>query len=592
MHGRAYTLRLLSAQAGAVLLIVAASTAPAELHFYPPASYPAGPGARSLATSDFDADGAADLAVAAVEGNAVVVLRGAGDGSFVPQSMELGFEPVTVMVGDPNADTTPDLIVLGLNYIAVLLGRGDCTFQPPGGDTTLYPSRQPMAMAVGDLDGDAVDDVVTAVRYDRMAVFLSRGDGTFAPEAAYAGPGSVNVMEIGEFMGNDGVPDIVAASPQVVNVLRGAGAGHLGGVATTLTGILVPDAMDVVDFDADGNLDLVITNTRYSSESIGVYYGRGDGRFGFGGALVSGKRPTAVAAGDLNGDAIADIAATADTPNDVVVFTGRGGRAFDPPMSMESGPMPSSAVVADLNGDLVPDIAVADSVRGEVAIYLNYGQGPLMDVTGFPAGDGPAGVATGEFSGDALSDVAVTDRESGLVAMLAGRGDGRLAPAVFFPAGERPGAVVAADLDRDARTDLVLANGTDPGTIAVLRGVVGGGFSAPRFFLAGVRPAAIALGDVSSDGVLDLAVANEAFGGTVALLRGEDGADFSAASYYPAGIDPAGVTLVDLNGDSFLDVAVANAGSNDVTVLEPSLSSPRISWPSRILTDCTLPVSR
>src|SRR5262249_40364414 len=148
--------------------------------------------------------------------NTVSVLLGAGDGSFqAAHSYTVGFEPVSVAVGDVNADGIPDLVVA--NYgdpvpgvypdpgtLSILLGNGDGTFQAA---LTLAAGFGPNSVALGDLNGDGKLDIVTtnfvlvapsdsfpyALEQD-VLVFLGNGDGTFQAAQSYgAGLGPVSI---------------------------------------------------------------------------------------------------------------------------------------------------------------------------------------------------------------------------------------------------------------------------------------------------------------------------------------------------------------------------------------------------------------
>ena len=130
--------------------------------FQPPVNYAAGINdVTALVAGDFNGDGRVDLAVAGnnVAGAGIVsVLLGNGDGTFQrPVTIAAGINDVTALVaGDFDGDGRVDLAVAGNNVagagvVAVLLGDGDGTFQPPVNYAagTIFPS----ALVAGDFDG-------------------------------------------------------------------------------------------------------------------------------------------------------------------------------------------------------------------------------------------------------------------------------------------------------------------------------------------------------------------------------------------------------------------------------------------------------
>ena len=73
-----------------------------------------------------------------------------------------------------NADGLPDLLISNFSShdVSVLLGNGDSTFQP---QTTLAAGSLTSSVAVADLDGDTVLDVVTSNSLSgSLAVLIAR----------------------------------------------------------------------------------------------------------------------------------------------------------------------------------------------------------------------------------------------------------------------------------------------------------------------------------------------------------------------------------------------------------------------------------
>ena len=224
-----------------------------------------------MAVGYFNGGKILDLAVVGQNAYAVSVLRGDGTGNFQQaQILNVGIFPVSVAVGDFNGDGIQDLAVANADFnepnfnsssISVLLGSGN-GFQPA---RTFALGYTPWSVAVGDFNGDGKPDLAVANRggdifYSpvTVSVVLGIGDGSFA------------------------------ATPKVV----GVGAN--------------PSSVAVRDFNGDKIPDLAVADA--GSNTVTVLKGKGDGTFTTVQTLTVGNNPAAVAAGDFNGDGIQDLA--------------------------------------------------------------------------------------------------------------------------------------------------------------------------------------------------------------------------------------------------------------------------------------------
>ena len=89
-----------------------------------------------MVADDFNGDGRIDLATAAPDG--VSILLGNGDGTFqAAKPYSLGFSPTAIVAGDFSDNGILDLAAIGTpasgtgGELAILMGNGDGTFQPP-----------------------------------------------------------------------------------------------------------------------------------------------------------------------------------------------------------------------------------------------------------------------------------------------------------------------------------------------------------------------------------------------------------------------------------------------------------------------------
>ena len=152
----------------AVVNVLFAAVAQAQdVSFEAAQNFAAGRYPASVAVGDFNDDGVLDLAVPLAGSDSalsglVAVLLGNGDGSFqAARSFVTGRWPLSIAVGDFNGDGLQDLAVanLGSVDISVLLGNGDGTFQ---GAQTFWAESAPLSVVVGDFNGDGLPDLAVA----------------------------------------------------------------------------------------------------------------------------------------------------------------------------------------------------------------------------------------------------------------------------------------------------------------------------------------------------------------------------------------------------------------------------------------------
>ncbi len=118
---------------------------------------------------------------------ALVMASEASAGTLFPgPKFAAGVDPFSVAVADLDGDTVPDLVTANLlsDNVSVLLGNGDGTFLTAA---AFAAGDGPLSVAVADLDGDTVPDLVTANQNsDDVSVLLGNGDGTFQAAASFA----------------------------------------------------------------------------------------------------------------------------------------------------------------------------------------------------------------------------------------------------------------------------------------------------------------------------------------------------------------------------------------------------------------------
>jgi hypothetical protein len=485
-----------------------------------------------------------------------------------------------VAVGDFNGDGKPDLVVPyyeNPGQVAVLLGNGDGTFQQPkvSGNAGALPD----ALAVGDFNGDGKLDVVVA-DYSRgyngtVTLMLGNGDGTFQPGVSYSAGLNPFAIVTGDF-NNDGRLDVAVLdssnSSGVANVIiyLGNGKGSLT-LAPSLTSSEFPSAIATGDFNGDGNLDLVVANSR--SDNVTVFLGNGNGTFQAGKNTYVGSIQSLVVA-DLNKDGKLDLVASGYGATSVSLLLGNGDGTFQSPSSVATGVgIIEGVTISDVNGDGNPDLLVAGgdgsplSATPSMTVLFGNGNGTFQTAVGYNVAWGLQQIVVADFNGDGNPDVAALNYSSSSITVALGKGEGTFVAAPTYAVGEGPALGFSADFNNDGIPDLAIP--IDSGaSVAVLLGKGDGTFpsNGTGSTSGSVGPGSIAVGDFNRDGNLDVASTNINVGNLMVELGNGKGG-FGTPSYYIADDGSQSMTTADVNGDGILDLIAVNGGSNDVSVL-------------------------
>jgi len=343
---------------------------------------------------------------------------------------------------------------------------------------------RPQAVAIGDLDGDGLDDVVMtstpattaqANPTGRLLVFLQGKNGKSAAPVSYASSAGYSVA-LGDVNG-DGKKDVVVDG---VGVFLQSGGGKLRAMQTLATQE-GSQRVRIADFNGDRRDDVASLPAAADAGDVDLFLQEG-GKLAPGRAFAL-RQPGCddLEAGDVTGDGRADL-----------------------------------VVVSD-RGSMTQNIAVLPQVEG----------GGFGEPTYYDTGeDLHTGVAIGDVDGDGRDDILVISGggKNGSapfphVGVLLRQADGGFASAVFYETAAKPTGIEVADMDLDGRDDVVVLH--DGGQVGVyVQGTDGFLGIERRFALpAGSyhNPHGLAIGDVDGDGLPDVVAAND--NGGLAVLR-------------------------------------------------------------------------
>jgi len=468
------------------------------------------PGNRpsSVAADDLDGDGDKDLVVAAAS-SILSIWWNQGDGTFLP-APALAPMASSVAIADFDRNGTPDVAALASSSRGVwfLLNDGAGRF-----GAEQLSSVDISIVTPGDFDGDgAIDLALTGTRTNTTTVLWSGVRRTF--ELRESQEVAIDARPHGAAVGDvngDGLDDVlVGTGPEhAIAVLINQGNDTLPAGERFDTHTIRVEDVAAGDLDQDGDIDMVGADT--AADLLVVFLNPGDGRFSETTSYKAGTQPRWVTAVDLTGDGFPDLVHSNSDSNTISRRDNLGDATFGPRTTIRVGLGPRGIAPQDYDGDGDIDLAVSNAQSGTISLLFNDGPevGGAFSPVEVLAVPGTANfVVGGDLDGDGAPDLAVASASDSTVAIFPNAGGGAFPDVSLVALGrEVPGYVGAADIDRDGDLDLVTANGGSC-SISVLAGLGDGTFPFPIHYRAGIIPLVTLAVDLGGDGDLDLVSAD------------------------------------------------------------------------------------
>jgi len=183
---------------------------------------------QRLRAADLNGDGNADIVTSNFESHSVSVLFGDGRGNFTRKDFPALPDPFGIAIADLNGDQHLDIAVVhysgqgtdpSKNALSVLFGDGKENFSPAQG-SPFSTGNYPGTLAVGDLNGDGIADIVVPNNLDgTLTIYLGGRNGialaAYSPIRGVHTPHGVAVADLN----HDGKGDIVVAEEEDNDVL-------------------------------------------------------------------------------------------------------------------------------------------------------------------------------------------------------------------------------------------------------------------------------------------------------------------------------------------------------------------------------------
>ena len=346
------------------------------------------PGLGDTALGDLNGDGINDLAVIGSLDNRILVYYGNAQGTLgLPQEITTDLTLKGIAVADVNNDGRADLVVAGISRTAMsgFLGRiaifrqDAVTGLPMTPEQLTLSTDLPVSVAVADLNGDSLPDIVSAGKGSGgngvVSLFFQTALGGLGPEVPYTSVPVEIAADHGEMhvadMDSDGLNDIVVQSgPLQFAVIRQVSAGTFSStpdlytVQTSFSSNFQSFALG--DLNGDGRTDVAVAEL---SGNLNIFYQNGGGTL-MGPALLPGNPATEVHIADLDGDGLNDIVLL-NRGNSICMLYQTADHSFRNPFfyNLATGSTGGTTThqamsIGDVTRDGMADIVVSWSIEG------------------------------------------------------------------------------------------------------------------------------------------------------------------------------------------------------------------------------------
>ncbi len=528
----------------------------------------------SVVLGDINGDNALDIIVGVKGGfgkNMIYLNDGLGHFSSGISFGNSQGPTLSVAVGDLNGDGVLDIVTGNLCGRQNMIYLNDGTGNFPSGNPFGSDQFSTYGVAVGDLNGDGTLDVIVGNWGEQNRIYFNDGTGNFPFSIPFGGVDSTNSVAVGDLDGDDDLDLIVgnAGQQNVIYLNDGTGKFSSGtpfGNQDWTTSIAVGDLND------DGSLDIIVGNASHQQNI--VYLNDRGGGFTMGVPFGSQDSTSSVAMGDLDSDSHLDIVVGNNGQQNVIYLSdGTDSFSFSVPLSGQDST--NSVAVGDLDNDGDLDIVVGNGVpynEERNVVYLNDGVGNFSSGIPFGGPDLTYSVAMGDLNSDGYLDIVVgrggdSDSEEKNAVYLSG-GSSSFPPTTSISFGDldRTSSVAIGDLDGDTDLDIIVGNEDQQNLVYLNDGT--GRFFSSNSFSGSDWTSSVAVGDLDSDGDLDIVVGN---GEDVPPHSGQQNAVYlnDGTGNWSSGMPFGGLDLTysvavgDLNSDGTLDVVVGNSSEQN-----------------------------
>lgn len=356
-----------------------------------------------------------------------IINCGGGDIGDIPDFVHEDRLYTSVATGDLNNDGLSDIVAVfngpgsypQRSFISILLQdpNNPGSFQQSGQYAVGYWA---WSIAIGDLNDDGYPDLVAANQLsDSISILFQNASspGIFLSAVDFRTGRYPEQVAIGD-MNGDGLNDIVAADDRTSIILQDAGAPGTFFLSTSLN--LRSNSVAIGDLNADNFLDLATTRASTGAVAVSLQDPINPGQFLPAKYFATGNQPTFVAIGYIDDDLLHDLVVVNYGSPDgsiwasISILLQNNTLPGDFRLSGEylTGQRTNMVVIEDLNADNLNDLVDVNDIHpGTTSVLFQNPNDPgkFLNPGYYSMFFQPLSLSVDDLNADSLPDIAVAD---------------------------------------------------------------------------------------------------------------------------------------------------------------------------------------
>jgi len=441
------------------------------------------------------------------------------------------------------------------------------------------------AMDVKDLNGDGRPDIVYYGDQKDLVVLYNLGtNGWSDPKVWHVDDGQMdpNALAVGDLTG-DGLNDIVLLGDSGSAYLFEQQPDHTLAEPRKISYSGTPHAVQIVDVDGDGKNDLLLVDFD-SPTPYRVRFQMADGQLGpeiyfkaqpirsFCVDNLGGGR-TNYLASIVQATGRAEVSQFTREPGEVLSGDFRAGQFQVLPLNKTAAGQ-RGILFKDVNGDGRPDLLVAEPESGQLSVYLQQADGTFAAPTKFPSLAGVSQIAVSDWNQDGQPAIFLLSRDENAVGITQFDKNGHLPFPTIIPLDGKPLIMATGVLNPGTKPVLAIIVDKDGARSLVIR-TANGKIKTQKLSASFTsNPTTFSIQDVNQDGLADLVLLIP-YEKVKVLLQKTDGT-FDEEDVDPPGgaMDQPWLASADLDGSGKPELLLPQKNFIRAVVLQQEAKTP------------------